>query len=151
MTSTPLKSSGRPRWPSGSLSRSGVSVLSALSFLTLLGRPMTSWTPPGMAVSLPGLSRALLGGTYSFVLSILEHVLTRFTASSAHHQHPRRVLMFPIRVRHRWEMFHWSSPMVSSPPQAQLWGSFGAFAGLSGGGDGSGGCISTSLTSVEVR
>ena len=65
------------------------------------------------------LSRALLGGTYSFVLSILEHILTRFAASSAHHQRPQRVLMFPICVRRRWEMFRWSSPMVSSPPQAQ--------------------------------
>ena len=37
-----------------------------------------------------------------------------------------------------------------SPSSSKLWGLFGVFVGLSGGGNGPGGCIGVSLISIEV-
>ena len=123
----PLRSSARLKWPSRSFSLSSMSVLSILSFPMLLWCSVMLWTPSGMAILLPCLPWILLGGiSRSFVLSILKHILTHFTASSAHHQCPWCVLMFLTHGLCHQKMFHWSSAHdLLSPSTSNLWGLFG--------------------------
>ena len=152
-----LRSSGRFKWPPRPLSQSSASVLSMRSFLTVLGHSLMSWIPHsavvvsshGLSASLSGSSRALLDEYSSSFYS--DHVGTRsnsfcsfFGTSSASLTHPDApdtcaLLSGDVSLELAYGLL--------SPSSSKLWGSFG----LSGGGDGSGGCIGRSSTSVEVR